>query len=51
MDSLMALLKDKTRPMAVGGVLISGALLAGLASAYVQAVNEGGLRLTACTQA
>ena len=38
----MAVLKGKTRPMAVGGTLISGPLMAGLAEAYVEAVNKGG---------
>lgn len=37
----MRVVKGKARPMAVGGTLISGALMAGLAAAYVQAVNEG----------
>lgn len=43
MDEFMKVLKGKTRPIAVGGTLISGALMAGLATAYVQAVNDGEL--------
>lgn len=42
MEAFMAVLKGKTRPMAVGGTLISGPLMAGLAEAYVEAVNKGG---------
>jgi hypothetical protein len=41
MDEFIRVVKSKAKPMAVGGTLISGALMAGLAAAYVQAVNEG----------
>jgi hypothetical protein len=41
MDSLTQLLRGKTRPLAVGGALVSGAALAALADAYVSAVNQG----------
>jgi hypothetical protein len=41
MEAFMGVLKGKARPMAVGGTLISGSLMAGLATAYVKAVNEG----------
>lgn len=37
----MSLLKGKARPMAVGGTLVSGQIMAGLAAAYVEAVNNG----------
>jgi hypothetical protein len=37
----MRLVKSKAKPMAVGGTLISGTLMAALAAAYVKAVNEG----------
>lgn len=43
MDEFMRVVKSKAKPMAVGGTLISGTLMAGLAKAYVQAVNEGKL--------
>jgi hypothetical protein len=42
MDHLMLLLKQKTRPLAVGGTLVSGLALAGVAAAYVEAINKGG---------
>jgi hypothetical protein len=41
LEDFMTTVKHKARPMAVGGVLISGTLLAGLASSYVQAINNG----------
>lgn len=41
MDVFITTIKHKARPMAVGGTLISGKLMAGLAEAYVKAVNEG----------
>lgn len=41
MDDFIKVVKGKARPMAVGGTLISGTLMAGLADAYVKAVNEG----------
>lgn len=43
MDEFMRVVKSKAKPMAVGGTLISGTLMAALASAYVKAVNEGKL--------
>jgi hypothetical protein len=49
MEEFMRVVKSKARPMAVGGTLISGGLMAGLAEAYVQAVNEGEAVLGSCT--
>jgi hypothetical protein len=44
----MRLVKSKAKPMAVGGTLISGTLMAALASAYVKAVNEGEPPVVTC---
>eukprot|EP00879_Flechtneria_rotunda_P026395 GHRR01028142.1.p1 GENE.GHRR01028142.1~~GHRR01028142.1.p1 ORF type:complete len:811 (+),score=359.13 GHRR01028142.1:614-3046(+) len=41
MDMVAQLIKAKIRPLAVGGSLVTGTALAGLAAAYVQAVNQG----------
>jgi hypothetical protein len=41
MDDLLALLRSKARPLAVGGQLVSGRALGQLAGAYVDALNQG----------
>ena len=41
LEQFLRCVKSKARPMAVGGTLISGQIMAGLATAYVDAVNNG----------
>lgn len=48
MEEFMRLVKSKAKPMAVGGTLISGTLMAALAAAYVKAVNEGEALVVTC---
>lgn len=37
----MALLRSKAHPLSLGGTMVSGRLLSQLASAYVDALNQG----------
>ena len=41
MDDLMALLRSKAHPLAFNGTLVSGRVLSQLATAYVDALNQG----------
>lgn len=40
-QKLMGMLNEKTKPKTLGSVIVTGSMLAGLAQAYVQAINSG----------